>query len=137
MDTIRNLNYTADEINTILAAVSLKATTSEVESLQKEFEDLANLVENRTTLEDYGITDAKIEDGVITLGNSIITPAAANELKETKDEVDGLKKDLETLTAQVNVLQDVVDILIAPSGTFLDSEGNALETINNEYFTTK
>ncbi len=137
MDTIKNLNYTADEINNILAAVELKATTSDIESLQKEINDLSELVGVRTTLEAYGITDAKIENGVITLGDNKITPATSDELKETNDEVDSLKKDLEALTTQVDVLQNVVDILIAPSGTFLDFDGSVLETKDDEYFTTK
>lgn len=137
MDTIKNLNYTADEINNILAAVELKATTSDIESLQKEINDLSELVGVRTTLEAYGITDAKIENGVITLGDNKITPATSDGLKETNEEVDSLKKDLEALTTQVDVLQNVVDILIAPSGTFLDFDGSVLETKDDEYFTTK
>lgn len=64
-------------------------------------ETLLSKADSATTLSGYGITDAKIEDGVITLGNKTITPLTAiseeyvtiSELMDTLDsELHGVAK---------------------------------------------
>ena len=53
---------------------------------------IANKADKAATLAGYGITDAKISDGVITLGTETITPLTSHQSLDnyyTKDEVDG------------------------------------------------
>ena len=51
--------------------------------------DIANKADAATTLAGYGITDAKIENGVITLGSNTITPLTSHQ------DISG-KKDVQT-----------------------------------------
>ena len=50
--------------------------------------DLSGLAEKSTTLAGYGITDAKISDGTITLGNQNITPLVEDDLEGYINEED-------------------------------------------------
>lgn len=55
--------------------------------------DIEDLATKATTLAGYGITDAKIEDGVITLGTQTITPLTEHQSLAnyyTKEEVDAM-----------------------------------------------
>lgn len=59
--------------------------------------DLSGLAEKSTTLAGYGITDAKISDGTITLGNQTITPLVEDDLEGYINE-DDLTGDLDFST---------------------------------------
>ena len=49
-----------------------------------------NVVKNGSTIKDYGITDAKIDNGVITLGSNTITPLTSVPLAKATD-IGGIK----------------------------------------------
>ncbi len=77
--------YTNTQIDGFLAD---KADSSVVEDLATT---VSGKADKATTLEGYGITDAKIADGTITLGKNSITPlTAASEIPA--DKVTGLTK---------------------------------------------
>lgn len=61
--------YTIAQVDALLAALATVATTG-------DFSDLQNIP---TTLAGYGITDVKIEGGVITIGNATITPLTQHQ----------------------------------------------------------
>ena len=61
--------YTIAQVDALLAALATVATTG-------SFTDLVNLP---TTLAGYGITDVKIENGVITIGGVSITPLTEHQ----------------------------------------------------------
>lgn len=59
--------------------------------------DLSNLAEKSTTLAGYGIQDAKIDDGTITLGSESITPLTEEDLEAISDtEIEEMWKDDES-----------------------------------------
>lgn len=114
-DIIKNLNYSAEEINDILGSVSTKAGTTDLEEVRQDVTGMTNLIHDymeekntkfaeidkkftnidlsissineditgkadiATTLAGYGIIDAKIEEGVITLGEQTITPITEHQ----------------------------------------------------------
>lgn len=114
-DIIKNLNYSAEEINDILGSVSTKAGTTDLEEVRQDVtgmtnfiydymeekntkfaeidekftnidssissinEDITGKADIATTLAGYGIIDAKIEEGVITLGEQTITPITEHQ----------------------------------------------------------
>lgn len=70
-------------------------------------ESLENYAEKATTLAGYGITDAKIEGNIITLGGNSITPLTEHQSLEnyaTKDTASGSKNGLMSI-ADYNYLQ--------------------------------
>lgn len=66
IDLLKNSSY-VEKMDELIAAVKLGGgTASDVE--------WDNVLDKPTTIAGYGITDAKIENGTITLGNQTITP---------------------------------------------------------------
>lgn len=132
MDTIiKNLNYTAEEINDILASVSTKARESELADVKNDLNNLSTYVheefKNKTTLAEYGIEDAKIEGDVVTLGGVTIEPLTKNSWETEKQE----------LLLEIEKLKNRLDILEAPDYTLVDSAGNIFASIDGNYFVTK
>ena len=123
MDTIiKNLNYTAEEINDILASVSTKARESELADVKNDLNNLSTYVheefKNKTTLAEYGIEDAKIEGDIVTLGGVTIEPLTKNSW-------------------EIEKLKNRLDILEAPDYTLVDSAGNIFASKDGNYFVTK
>ena len=132
MDTIiKNLNYTAEEINDILASVSTKARESELADVKNDLNNLSTYVheefKNKTTLAEYGIEDAKIEGDVVTLGGVTIEPLTKNSWEVEKQE----------LLLEIEKLKNRLDILEAPDYTLVDSAGNIFASKDGKYFVTK
>lgn len=132
MDTIiKNLNYTAEEINDILASVSTKARESELADVKNDLNNLSTYVheefKNKTTLAEYGIEDAKIEGDIVTLGGVTIEPLTKNSWKVEKQE----------LLLEIEKLKNRLDILEAPDYTLVDSAGNIFASKDGNYFVTK
>lgn len=131
MDIIKNLNYSANEINDILASVSAKASDADLTVVKTDLNNLTTLFQDyaaeKTTLADYGITDAKIKDGTITLGANQITPVTSSDLQ-------ALRTELLDLIVQ---LQKALDISNAPDKALVDSEGNVFILKDGESFITK
>lgn len=132
MDTIiKNLNYTAEEINDILASVSTKARESELADVKNDLNNLSTYVheefKNKTTLAEYGIEDAKIEGDIVTLGGVTIEPLTKNSWETEKQE----------LLLEIEKLKNRLDILEAPDYTLVDSAGNIFASKDGNYFVTK
>ena len=131
MDQIKNLNYTAEEINDILASVSTKARESELADVKNDLNNLSTYVheefKNKTTLAEYGIEDAKIEGDVVTLGGVTIEPLTKNSWETEKQE----------LLLEIEKLKNRLDILEAPDYTLVDSAGNIFASKDGNYFVTK
>ena len=135
MDTIiKNLNYTAEEINDILASVSTKARESELADVKNDLNNLSTYVheefKNKTTLAEYGIEDAKIEGDVVTLGGVTIEPLTKNSWEVEKQE---LLLEIEKLKNRL----DILEALETPDNTLVDSEGNIFASKDRNYFVTK
>lgn len=131
MDQIKNLNYTAEEINDILASVSTKARESELADVKTDLNNLSTYVheefKNKTTLAEYGIEDAKIEGDIVTLGGVTIEPLTKNSWEIEKQE----------LLLEIEKLKNRLDILEAPDYTLVDSAGNIFASKDGNYFVTK
>ena len=132
MDTIiKNLNYTAEEINDIRASVSTKARESELADVKNDLNNLSTYVheefKNKTTLAEYGIEDAKIEGDIVTLGGVTIEPLTKNSWEVEKQE----------LLLEIEKLKNRLDILEAPDYTLVDSAGNIFASKDGNYFVTK
>lgn len=131
MDQIKNLNYTAEEINDILASVSTKAKESELADVKTDLNNLSTYVheefKNKTTLAEYGIEDAKIEGDIVTLGGVTIEPLTKNSWEIEKQE----------LLLEIEKLKNRLDILEAPDYTLVDSAGNIFASKDGNYFVTK
>ena len=70
-------------------------------------QDISGKADAATTLAGYGITDAKIESGVITLGSNTITPVEAESGKRLMSDAEGTKLGGIATGAQVNVIETV------------------------------
>ena len=135
MDTIiKNLNYTAEEINDILASVSTKARESELADVKNDLNNLSTYVheefKHKTTLAEYGIEDAKIEGDVVTLGGVTIEPLTKNSWEVEKQE---LLLEIEKLKNRL----DILEALGTPDYTLVDSAGNIFASKDGNYFVTK
>lgn len=89
-DTYDTLKEIADYISThgeeaagLAAAIGAKADQTTVDNLTTTVNGKANA---STSLAGYGITDAKIVDGTITLGEQTITPLTSNDIEAFTDE---------------------------------------------------
>ena len=76
-------NVLSVTISGVTKTVTIQAGTTSI--------DWANITSKPTTIAGYGITDAKIENGTITLGANSITPLVANDIADmaTKTWVSG------------------------------------------------
>ena len=59
---------------------NINTTNSNIGTLQENVTTIQEFIDTeRTTLSDYGITDAKIENGIITLGGNTIEPITKHQ----------------------------------------------------------
>lgn len=96
--TVEGALGTLNEVSTTLS--------SEIEKIKNT--DLPAKADKATTLSGYGITDAKIESGVITLGNNTITPLTS------------------TSSIPANLIAGTVD---SADKAINDADGNPISTI--------
>lgn len=60
-------------------ASAVQTSLGKADSALQEHQDISGKADAATTLAGYGITDAKIENGVITLGENTITPLTSHQ----------------------------------------------------------
>ncbi|MDE6278919.1 MAG: hypothetical protein K2M05_03005 [Paramuribaculum sp.] len=89
-ETYDTLKEIADYISThgteaagLAASIGAKADQTTVDELTTTVNGKANA---STSLSGYGITDAKIVDGAITLGDQTITPLTSDDVQAFTDE---------------------------------------------------
>lgn len=85
---------------------------------------LALKADKATTLAGYGITDAKINNGTITLGSNSITPALASNTY-TKSEIDN------KLSSAINYRGSVATYSALPANPAIGDMYNVTETDEN------
>lgn len=103
---------TATALNTTVNDLTSLIETNEqnISNLQTELGNLESRVvtiEGKTTISDYGITDAKIEDNVIILGEKSITPATS----------EGLSQAITDLTALIEKKADKSALAVVETAT--------------------
>lgn len=72
-----NFNTKSTEIDSDISSINenINTANSNIGTLQENVTTIQEFIDTeRTTLSDYGITDAKIENGIITLGGNTIEP---------------------------------------------------------------
>ena len=84
-----NFNTKSTEIDEKFASIdsdissineNINTTNSNIGTLQENVTTIQEFIDTeRTTLSDYGITDAKIENGIITLGGNTIEPITKHQ----------------------------------------------------------
>lgn len=95
---------------------------------------IANKADKATTLAGYGITDAKIVDGVITLGDKTITPLTAHQSlanyynkKEVDDKVSAIPK------FAIKVVEALPTTDISTTTIYLMKSGSDQDNLYTEY----
>lgn len=89
---------------------------------------------NPTTLEGYGITDAKISDGVITLGSNTITPLTSHQSLDnyyTKDQVNSQISSIPKFA--IAVVTDLPATDISSTTIYLKKTGSESGNLFTEY----
>lgn len=95
---------------------------------------IANKADKATTLAGYGITDAKISNGVITLGTSTITPLTSHQSLDnyyTKDEVDGKVSAIPKFS--ISVVTELPTADISTTTIYLLKTGSETNNLYTEY----
>lgn len=95
---------------------------------------IANKADRATTLAGYGITDAKISNGTITLGTSTITPLTSHQSLDsyyTKDEVDGKVSAIPKFSISVVSVLPTADI--STTTIYLLKTGSETNNLYTEY----
>lgn len=95
---------------------------------------IANKANKATTLAGYGITDAKISNGVITLGSSTITPLTSHQSLSnyyTKTEVDGKVSAIPKFA--ISVVTELPTSDISTTTIYLLKTGSETNNLYTEY----
>lgn len=95
---------------------------------------IANKADKATTLAGYGITDAKISNGVITLGSSTITPLTSHQSLSnyyTKTEVDGKVSAIPKF--EISVVTELPTSDISTTTIYLLKTGSETNNLYTEY----
>lgn len=95
---------------------------------------IANKADKATTLAGYGITDAKISNGVITLGTETITPLTSHQSLDsyyTKDEVDGKVSAIPKFS--ISVVTELPTSDISTTTIYLLKTGSETNNLYTEY----
>lgn len=95
---------------------------------------IANKADKATTLAGYGITDAKISGGTITLGTSTITPLTSHQSLDsyyTKDEVDGKVSAIPKFS--ISVVTELPATDISTTTIYLLKTGSETNNLYTEY----
>ena len=128
----------------VIPDVSVFATTADLAEALDDYtttSDLSDLLDDKadaaTTLAGYGITDAKIESGVITLGSSTITPLTSHQDITGKADIvtSATEGNLAALDSSGNLTDsgyDAADFATAAQGAKADT---ALQSESDPVFT--
>lgn len=95
---------------------------------------IANKANKATTLAGYGITDAKISNGVITLGTETIAPLTSHQSLDnyyTKDEVDGKVSSIPKFA--ISVVTELPTSDISTTTIYLLKTGSETNNLYTEY----
>ena len=95
---------------------------------------IANKADKATTLAGYGIIDAKISNGVITLGTETITPLTSHQSLDsyyTKDEVDGKVSAIPKFS--ISVVTELPTSDISTTTIYLLKTGSETNNLYTEY----
>lgn len=123
--------------------ITIKTTTGGVDTYSWEKIgdtkiDLSGYAEKATTLAGYGITDAKITDGVITLGTSTITPLTEHQDISGKENANNKVTSMSSLSTNeqypsAKAVYDAIDSIVAyePFPSSFKTDGTLQELVNS------
>lgn len=107
-------------------ATAVSATAGTYRSVTVNSQGLVTAGTNPTTLSGYGITDAKIANGVITLGSNTITPLTSHQTLKTINST--------AITGSGNISIPVVANLNAPNSLPSGASGTGVTISSTNYY---
>lgn len=109
-----NFNTKSTEIDSDISSINenINTANSNIGTLQENVTTIQEFIDTeRTTLSDYGITDAKIENGIITLGGNTIKPITKHQ------DITG-KADVATTLAGYGILDAKIEDRVITLGEY-------------------
>lgn len=157
---IKNLNYSAEETNDILASVVTKASNIALQEVKQNVVNISEYIEeyeadtNTKFAEinsNISSTEESINNNIKGLKTQLQTTdsnindllAAVRELttkieeKVDKSDLEAAKQELLLEIEKLNNRLDIFEALETPDNTLVDSEGNIFATKDRNYFITK
>jgi len=107
-------------------ATAVSATAGTYRSVTVNSQGLVTSGTNPTTLSGYGITDAKIANGIITLGSNTITPLTSHQTLKTINST--------AITGSGNISIPVVANLNAPNSLPSGASGTGVTISSTNYY---
>lgn len=161
---IKNLNYSAEETNDILASVATKASNIALQEVEQNVVNISEHIEeyeadtNNKIEDKFTEINSKISSTEESINNNIkglktqlqTTDSNINDLlaavrglttkieeKVDKSDLEAAKQELLLEIEKLNNRLDIFEALETPDNTLVDSEGNIFATKDRNYFITK
>lgn len=164
---IKNLNYSAEETNDILASVATKASNIALQEVEQNVVNVSEHIEEykedtnnkfeelnskiSSTEESINSNIEGINDNIVGLKTQLQTTdsnisnlleavrglTTKIEEKVDKSDLEAAKQELLLEIEKLNNRLDIFEALETPDNTLVDSEGNIFATKDRNYFITK
>lgn len=157
---IKNLNYSAEETNDILASVATKASNIALQEVKQNVVNISEYIEEyeADTNTKFAEINSNISSTEESINNNIkglktqlqTTDSNINDLlaavrglttkieeKVDKSDLEAAKQELLLEIEKLNNRLDIFEALETPDNTLVDSEGNIFATKDRNYFITK
>ena len=147
MDLVRNLNYSADEINDILASVETKASKSKIEGLEQDLANTINLFTDYRTQKDEEINQlsTKVDDldgNLTTLSENFNTKVEeyTGKFEEIDTAIEGINSDITNINSDIKEINGSITTInntLSEHTTSIADNANEITTAKGRLDTTE